>query len=190
MPQCLCIREDRWESNRNCLCGRKRKCDSRLTPLITDEEDSAELCCKFLLPQCGVCLMPSSLYYSRHTSERDSQSEKERSNNPLVSDISYRFPLCLLYNIRHLFSLSVFSCVNNIKQHGRELLSGTPGNCYIWLLPHEDPQLVPALMLILKEIVEVNLWVLTNAQHVNMHISWCDSCRFHEFFGLAAGKGS
>lgn len=63
--------------------------------------------------------------------------------------------------------------MDNIKQHGRELLSGTAGNCYIWLLPtlptpHEDPQLVPALMLTQKKIVEVNLWGLTNAQHMNM----------------------
>lgn len=138
----LCIRVDRWESNRNCWCGRKRKCDSRLTPLITDEEDSAELCRRFLLPQCGVCLMPSSLHYSRHTAqsaERDSQSEKERNNGPLLSDILLQGSHSVCFNIRHLFPLSVFSYVDNIKQHAVR----TPVPFSTLPTPHQEPQSVP-----------------------------------------------
>lgn len=49
------------------VCGveeeNEKVCDSPLTLLITDEEDSEELCCKFPGPRCRVCRTLSALYY-------------------------------------------------------------------------------------------------------------------------------
>lgn len=134
------------------------------------------------VPAASVWSVPNAIFsplqppHSPVIRERQSVREGEKHQPPGIRYHLPGVPLCLLYNIRHLFSLSVFSSVDNIKQHGRELLSGAPGNCYMWLLPtlptpHEDPQLVPALMLRQKRMVEFNLWVLTNAQHMNIHIS-------------------
>lgn len=131
------------------------------------------------VPAASVWSVPNAIFsllqppHSPVIRERQSVREGEKQQPPGIKYPLTGVPLCLLYNIRHSFSLAVFSSVDNIKQHGRELLSGTAGNCYIWLLPtsptpHEDPQLVPALMLTQKKIVEVNLWGLTNAQHMIM----------------------
>lgn len=43
----------------------EKECDSPLTPLITDEEDSEELRCEFPAPPSRVCLTLSALYYRK-----------------------------------------------------------------------------------------------------------------------------
>lgn len=87
----------------------RRRCDSPLTPLITDEEDSVEFCCKFLMPQCWVCLMLSPLYYSpqhlglthahththtvKYTHTQKIEEERESENNKLLLSLPPIFSL-------------------------------------------------------------------------------------------------
>lgn len=123
----------RWERDSDCLCGGKRRCDSPLTPLITGGEDSVELCCKFLLPQCWVCLMLSPLYYSprhygHHThahTQTKREREKERKTTPcylcLFNSLLQMSYCCLQNNTR--------PCVAFIFPRRWQLLSGNHVNC-------------------------------------------------------------
>lgn len=112
----LCIGEDRQERKRDCLCGGKRRCDSPLTRLITDGEDSVELCRKFLLPQCCVCLMLSPLYYSpQHPGQHThTEQERERECKCVREREKEQQPPCYLYLFNSLLQMS-YSCLQTMR---------------------------------------------------------------------------
>lgn len=93
------------------VCGveeeKEKVCDSPLTRLITDEEDSEELCCKFPAPRRRVCLTLSALYYGAaapgdaHTLTRARADERARTTSCCC--------LCLLDSLcsgRHTVALN------------------------------------------------------------------------------------
>lgn len=90
------------------VCGveeeNEKVCDSPLTPLITVEEDSEELCCKFPGPRSRVCLTLSALYYraaapcDAHTRTQTRADERARTTS--------RCYLCLLDSLTRGVTLS------------------------------------------------------------------------------------
>lgn len=130
----------RREGNNDCLWGGRRSCASRLTLLITDEEDSVEFFCKFLLPHCWVCLMPFLLYYSPHRTRTEQQA--------LSIFISlFLCCRCVLQTIPHsAWPLPFLRREDNL---GRQSPSGNPVNYRLRVLYTKgkrlwrtDPQLV------------------------------------------------
>lgn len=116
----------------------EKACDSPLTPLITDEEDSEELCCKFPGSRCRVCRTLSALYYRgaapcdahTHTQTRVDEREREQQAAAIFASLILSFGAshCCL---KQLLTVHGFLCLrpaSNTRMRKRRADASRPSH--------------------------------------------------------------